>query len=679
MSHPTRDRAVFHHRDSGGRAEMTPGQYVEWAQRKAQELNLSFDGTPQRIEAMIREGRSVDGDLFVDYDVKGSQLSRTGLNALIHESVNDPRVAAVLIPRRDRLARPDDPLDGIKLENAFQFAGKAVVYMDRTLPPLKKGKKADIAQLITALVDFDRAEKDRRDLAQKILYAQLRLAKLGFSTGGRPPYGFRRWLVKDDGTQVRQLAAGERVRMAGHHVVWLPTAESELKVIRRILAMLETMPASQVAARLTAEGVPSPDAGRWRKDRGVKHAVSGVWHQTTVIHIARNSLLVAVTTFGLRSMGDKFRCSPEGPRELEDADFREDAKPKIIRNPESQRITAPARFEPLVDVDRHQRLLATLDARGGVQRGKPRAHDPAKNPLGGRIFDLGCSWPMYRTPYGKTTFRYKCGYYLQSHGAKCSHNTVDGPTATRFMLSCLRQRLLSPTLLPNVERRLRELAAQVTDQNQGDHQLGGLQSELAQVQSQLRTVSGNMALAKTPEQFEAISGTFDQLKAHEENLQGRIREAEPKTAAADIEAEIAVATDVIHRLADLVAAGSGLDLAAEAFRLTNARLFLRFQPVQTEKRLLNKLAGGVVVFGAAPNPIEVYRGQTGRRALNHSGPTSLTAAETGTLCVPPENTTNSGVEGNSLRNVNRGDWIRTSDLLVPNQALYQAEPRPDRK
>jgi hypothetical protein len=27
---------------------------------------------------------------------------------------------------------------------------------------------------------------------------------------------------------------------------------------------------------------------------------------------------------------------------------------------------------------------------------------------------------------------------------------------------------------------------------------------------------------------------------------------------------------------------------------------------------------------------------------------------------------------------NRGDWIRTSDLYVPNVALYQAEPRPDR-
>ncbi len=25
----------------------------------------------------------------------------------------------------------------------------------------------------------------------------------------------------------------------------------------------------------------------------------------------------------------------------------------------------------------------------------------------------------------------------------------------------------------------------------------------------------------------------------------------------------------------------------------------------------------------------------------------------------------------------RDDWIRTSDLCVPNAALYQAEPRPD--
>lgn len=64
------------------------------------------------------------------------------------------------------------------------------------------------------MIDDDRASKERHDLAQKILYAQLNLAKLGFSTGGRPPYGFRRWLLKHDGTEVRQLLEGEYVKMA---------------------------------------------------------------------------------------------------------------------------------------------------------------------------------------------------------------------------------------------------------------------------------------------------------------------------------------------------------------------------------------------------------------------------------------------------------------------------------
>lgn len=31
----------------------------------------------------------------------------------------------------------------------------------------------------------------------------------------------------------------------------------------------------------------------------------------------------------------------------------------------------------------------------------------------------------------------------------------------------------------------------------------------------------------------------------------------------------------------------------------------------------------------------------------------------------------------SYLKVGRGEWIRTTGLLVPNQALYQAEPRPE--
>ena len=83
------------------------------------------------------------------------------------------------------------------------------------------------------------------------------------------------------------------------------------------------MPASRVAARLTAEGVPTPDAGRTRVDGGVRHATSGVWNQPTITNIARNPLLRAVVSYGRRSMGDQVRFSPEGPRILDDADLRQ--------------------------------------------------------------------------------------------------------------------------------------------------------------------------------------------------------------------------------------------------------------------------------------------------------------------------------------------------------------------
>ena len=55
------------------------------------------------------------------------------------------------------------------------------------------------------------------------------------STGGRPPYGFRRWLASESGTPARPLADGEVVKMARHHVLWLPSDdEQEWATLRNI-------------------------------------------------------------------------------------------------------------------------------------------------------------------------------------------------------------------------------------------------------------------------------------------------------------------------------------------------------------------------------------------------------------------------------------------------------------
>src|SRR5437868_1654721 len=75
-------RGLFYTRDSGGEHETTPSEYIRWAQRQATALGVKFTGMPEQIDAMIREGRSQDGDVFLDFCVKGNQLQRAGLDAL---------------------------------------------------------------------------------------------------------------------------------------------------------------------------------------------------------------------------------------------------------------------------------------------------------------------------------------------------------------------------------------------------------------------------------------------------------------------------------------------------------------------------------------------------------------------------------------------------------------------
>jgi hypothetical protein len=659
-------RALFYTRDSGGKHEMTLPEYVEWARRQAQGLGLRFDGTAEVITEMVRDSCAHRGDLFLDYGVAGNILTRAGLDALIKEALTDCNVSHVFIPRRDRLARPDDPVDALKLEGVFRDNGITLVFTERTLPPVKKGQRRDIGEMIAALVDYEKSGKDRRDLAEKMIYAQIRLAGLGFSVGGRPPYGFRRWLAREDGSPVRQLADGERVRMPGHHVVWLPGPEEEVAVILRILTMLETMPAARVAATLTAEGVPTPDHGRTRTDRGLKHATAGVWRQSVVTGIARNPLVGALVSYGRRSMGDQARFTPQGPRALEETDRDAEGQPRVVRNPEAALITrpSPAAFEPLIDPERRRRLVALLDERGGTQRGKPRSQDPARNPLGSRVFDLNCTWPMYRVPAGGG-FRYTCGLYMQSHGQSCAHNHIDGPTAVRFLLGCVRQRVLAPRILVKLEARLTELARQESAEGAAALELRSKEAALEAVKAQMEKVERNLALAESPAQFRAVAAQFDRFQGQVRALEAEVgvlrRQADQ---GEDAETEVAAALALLRRLTEW---------AAQAEDYVNVKLFARFQAVPAKQRVLNKLVGGVVTFGTSAPPVEPYSGPTARQKL--TSPAAQGAAGPGDPSSPAvPKPTGPGQEGESLGNVSRGDWIRTSDLLNPIQCC-QPEPK----
>lgn len=628
--------------------------------RQSQKSNLVFDGTPARIVDMINAKRSVDGDIYLDYEVTGNKLDRPGLSAFLRRIADDQEVSVVFVPRRDRLARPDDPEDGTKLEKLIRRFGVTICFQDRTLAPLQVRQRLEVGEEIQALLDYSTAGQFRRELANKMIYAQKSLAEQGFSAGGRPPFFLRRWLIDPNGVPIRELAKGEVVRQKGHHVAWLPSDDQSLGLALRIVDLLEQLPASRVAKLLTSEGVPSPDAHRIRTDNGVEHQVSGAWHVTTIMNVVRGMYLLGTIVYGRRSMGDQMRYSPHGPRELTDADIRDGDKPKVVLNPEAEWTKTSAKFAPLVDPERLTMLLQKLDQRSKSQRGKPRSRDPQNNPLGTRVFDWTCGWPMYRVPItkrGTATFQYKCGAYMQSHGAFCEHNHVDGPQAANFALRAIRQRLIFPSFQEKVRRQLEMLAAKDHNPENLDQIIEQKRSDASRVEQELSVVKRNLSRAASDAQFVAISEEFEQLSQRVAKLRDEAAALESRSLATSNspEDELAKALTLLDQVYGLAQAGNDYQQFSQLFNLTNLRMFLRFAAGKFGKRKVQRFTSGMITLGDAPPPIEIYTGNTGRHALKEAG-NSATKTPRPHQCGGGENVVSDG-DGNSLGNVSRGDRI----------------------
>ena len=79
-----------------------------------------------------------------------------------------------------------------------------------------------------------------------------------------------------------------------------------------------------------------------------------------------------------------------------------------------------------------------------------------------------------------------------------------------------------------------------------------------------------------------------------------------------------------------------------------------------------KPLGGLVTWGSAKPPIDLYAGPTTRQQIKKATALLAVAGESHSPSLVPNDP---GQEGESLGNVNRGDKIRTCDLVDPNHAL----------
>ena len=616
MSARAIDRGLVYLRRSGKRQETSLSTQLDWAIEEAKRLKIRLDASASDLEFMRTKRLHSHKGIRLDDGVSGSDLDRPGFMALNRDALSYRGISHVLIFRRDRFSRPEVTTDAMEKERELSSAGITLVLSTKIIEPAQRGRR-DLARDIEAMLEYSSGGEFLEKLAETMIVTHKALAKQGFSTGGTPPYGHVRGLFGPDGKLVEVLPKGKTVRQEGFHVRWIPGDDDENRAKIRtwmyILARCESGDgAKRIANQLNQSGIPSPGAGTIRTDGGSRHKVTGKWSQTSVLNIARNSAISAIKTYGTRSEGKFRRLSEDKWRFLDDSDRRPDDKPKVIRNPEQLIITAGTGASPIVAPERLSKIQAMLEKRGRCQRGIPRAKDPTKYPLSGRVIDLsdGCGSPMYGTTQsGRPVMR--CGRYMRTASAECNNNQVDGEALLRHVLGSILSSIGGLFARDELKSELLKIAnSEDSNRISGKlHEAQLAESKLKSLRADLELIQKNLARAKDQESYDSIDHERLTVKKEIDDLELMMRNADSVEVDVSFDPHEEVER-ALCKLNDIQLIASNADARLEIRTMLSelgCRVGLSFvDAIKGKKRTVRKLAGGIIVFGDQDLPVKLH-------------------------------------------------------------------------
>lgn len=671
--------ALVYLRRSTDQQELSLQYQLTWAIGEAAKQGIALDATLEDLEYARIHTRHSYKAIRLDDGISGADLQRPGLRAFIADLISNARCSHGFAYRRDRLARPEDPLEMMQIERSVSRAGVTLVFTDGVANPLDIGEH-DIVRDITQLVAYHQSREWLESHAERIIATQQQLAQQGYSTGRRAPYGFARFLVDASGETCEELPPGRKVRQPGCHVVILP---GDPEKIGHLCLMLDLRHKGHgwkwIAAFLDSLGVPSPDAGRVRTYNGCKRRISGKWCANTVANLCRNPLVIGLLDYGIRAEGMLRRYGPNGPRKLTDADLGPDDKPRSVINDNSQIIRAKIPAEPIYDPARWHEIQEQAVARGADQRGIPRAKDPAKFPLRLLLVDLtsNCGYPLYGRLHGKRAI-YVCGRYWRTGGHECENNSVDAEAALRFTLRTIRQLIWQRGDAARLEALFRDRARRLLQS--GDHTRASaitaqLEVRVESLKDELATVQYRMAREKDDTLYAGLAEEHRTINANladaERKLTAHHRLA-PAPQAADPEVEVAAAMSFLQSLEraanDPLARGEINSLLREL----GVMIGLTFtSAIKGKKRVVRRLASGVMVFGGDPLPVPLYGRDNAEVSDEQNGVNDAAQQRGGRVAdikelkpqterkVPQGGPAGKNYSGKdvSSQKVNRGDWI----------------------
>ena len=612
MSSRIKDKGLIYLRRSTDSQENSLQMQLAWAIRRASELGVNIEASTDDLQTMQSQRLHSFKSILLDDAISGTEMDRPGFSSLQKDAKNDTSISHVFVQKRDRLGRPENPMELASTEKSIRQLGIYIVFDDKIVGPSELGN-SDLGDDIGMLVDYHASRSWLERNTERIVDSKVMFAKQGKWTGGRAPYGYKRVLVGPDGAIIEELEDGRKVSQRGCYVEIVHGDENELVVVKRILDLkLEGQSDKKIAKILNEEGIQSPNFGRTRTDQGFEHTVSGKWNSNTIKRICENKMTIGFLQTGRRSGGKIRRMSANGNRKLNDGDRNSEGKPIAKVLDDSETIIAKTRNEPQYEIEKFNEIQAILKERGKSQRGIPKSTDSGKYPLACRVFDQSCECGsvMYGRSVGKIT-SYTCGRYMRTSGGECENNHVDGESLFRLTLSVLQQIVEDKFGRAALTERLQVIARKEKQTLKSDDYT----TNLKKLNQQCEKLTKSVAVASRRMAEEPDDDLYKELAVQVKHFKAELKCVDERTAAMQetVNRRVDQPNDVdraVMLFDNLEQYANAPDLRKSFSSLAHKsglHIGLSFtSAVKGKKRVVRKLAAGIITFSEEHLPVPIH-------------------------------------------------------------------------
>lgn len=537
--------------------------------------------------------------VFKDDGVSGAELElRPGIRDLFAFLRRSPERGTLVVWKRNRLLRPDDPRDGLILEREIEKLGWRIHFLQGSV---QTGEP--LIDAILSLLQHHESGQYSKNVSGDVLRGHLRRALDGDLLVGKIPFGFAKLVVGQDGRE-RVIARLERHRkLKVEKTKLVPGCDAEVAVVRRVFSEYASGSAgmAEIAARLNGDGIRAPEGGTW---------VTG-----SVRELLRNRCYAGDLVWNKETTSKFFRLV--GGEVVRQTAGRKSPRLHVksrwcyAANDRKDWVIVRDHHIPLVDRATFERVQEIMASRAGARGGQRNVR--LAYPLTGRVFCGKCGRPMTGNgskAQGRTYRRYFCAGWTQSKS--CDGYVVRADqlehAALRKLQSVLLDRLPKQELRDRIVSILRQ---RLTVPHASEVQELALAKEREDLDRRIRRAIENMGVLE-PDVATEVGRQIGRWGERKRDIDAVLKTLHEQAKQA-VEIERA-ADDILTSLNELaeITAGSPAPEQRKFFERTVARVEVFFEPPATlEHRKRRKhtvrcvklvLAGPAAVAVAAARP-----------------------------------------------------------------------------